>query len=209
MYADAWDSETRPDSHLRLVLQDVVVMCAVVLLLFVVYQDWGRAGVIRQWQGELDRRLDEQWRGGGSTLPGRLHIPALDAHLVVVEGVDPGSLDRAPGHYPATSQPGQAGNAAIAGLRTRGLFRELHRLRDGDAVIFETASSWLTYEVYLVHTVDRADRDALAAVPDHPNGVLTLTTSDRFRDPQHRLVVHAALVEAVDKSAGRPARLDG
>jgi len=40
---------------------------------------------------------------------GRISLPKIGAHYVVVQGTDLDSLRKGPGHYPATSFPGQGG----------------------------------------------------------------------------------------------------
>nr|BFE51490.1 hypothetical protein GCM10017745_49170 [Saccharothrix mutabilis subsp. capreolus] len=172
------DRETRdtrlravPPTDPRHVVQEAALLVAVALLLFLGYQDWGKAATIGDRQSALDRELRARWDGSataGAALPGRLHIPALELRLVVVEGVDRADLDHAPGHYPRSAAPGERGNTAIAGNRTKGLFRDLDELRTGDPMVFETATEWLVYAVHEVRIAHRADADALAPVPDLP-----------------------------------------
>jgi sortase A len=61
---------------------------------------------------------------------------------VVVEGTGGGELRKGPGHYPGTALPGRRGTVAIAGHRvTHGRpFRNLHRVRNGDVVLFRARS---------------------------------------------------------------------
>src|SRR5438067_983335 len=43
----------------------------------------------------------------------RLEIPRLDMSLIVLEGIDNGTLRRGIGHIPGTALPGESGNAGI------------------------------------------------------------------------------------------------
>jgi len=49
---------------------------------------------------------------------GRIKLPTLGRHYVVVQGTDLGTLRKGPGHYPKTVFPGEAGTVAIAGSQT-------------------------------------------------------------------------------------------
>src|SRR5580698_7675771 len=65
---------------------------------------------------------------------GIIAIPKLGVDDVVVQGYGESQLQGGPGHYPSTSLPGQAGNAAIAGHRTTfaAPFYNLNQLDPGD-----------------------------------------------------------------------------
>ncbi len=67
---------------------------------------------------------------------GRIEIPKIGADYVVVEGTDETSLEKGPGHYPATALPGLGQTVAIAGHRTTYLapFRHLDSLSPGDRI---------------------------------------------------------------------------
>jgi Sortase domain len=54
------------------------------------------------------------------TAIGRLYLPRLHLHWVVVEGVALADIRYAPGHYPGTALPGDPGNFAVAGHRLPG-----------------------------------------------------------------------------------------
>jgi sortase A len=65
-----------------------------------------------------------------------LQIPALGLRAVVVEGTTASDLQQGPGLMPATSAPGSAGEAVIAGrkLTFGGVFAHIGELRPGDAI---------------------------------------------------------------------------
>ncbi|SFF04225.1 class E sortase [Blastococcus tunisiensis] len=159
-----------------------------------------------------------------------LHIPRLgaDYERVVVEGTAQVQLAQGPGHYLDTAMPGQEGNFAVAGHRVgRGSpFLDLDRMRPGDAVVVETASTWYVYRVLGDPAtgdfgadpsgipgravVDPAAVDVIAAVPGRATAgptegaYLTLTTCHPKYSAAQRLVVHARLDGAPVSKAAAP-----
>jgi sortase A len=127
---------------------------------------------------------------------GRIRIPSLDRHYVVVQGTDLGTLRKGPGHYPKTSFPGQGGTVAIAGHRTTYLspFRTVDRLRSGQRIVMDMPYGRFTYAVertkvvgpdaiWITHRVRGRERLVLSAC--HP-----------LYSASHRIVVFARLVGA-------------
>lgn len=148
-----------------------------------------------------------------------LHVPRLGEGWVrpVVEGVDAPELAKGVGHYPDTGLPGQVGNFAVAGHRsTNGEpFRDLDRMRPGDAVVVETEGGWYTYVVDAdPFVVLPGDVEVIEPVPGEP-GVqadarrLTMTTCHPRWSSAQRLIVHATLTEERAKPAGPPVALAG
>lgn len=135
---------------------------------------------------------------GGITLPddavARITIPAIDVRAYVVEGTDPASLNKGPGHYPDTPLPGEAGNSAIASHRTMygHAFHDLDQLKPGDEIVTETAARRSTYRVVEVKVVDPTQIDVVAPTTDNR---LTLTTCHPIGSAAQRLVVVAELTD--------------
>jgi len=149
-------------------------------------------------------------------LPGaalaRLHIPRLDRSWVVVEGVAPSDIRLTPGHYPDSQLPGQLGNVAVAGHRMPAVFWDLDLLRDGDALVMETRTSWYVYRVTATRVVLPTAVEVVAPVPGRPGAaptrkMLTLTTCNPKWDNYQRLVVHAEQVREQPRAGARPAEL--
>jgi sortase A len=147
-----------------------------------------------------------------------LHLPTLEDEgpTPVLEGVGADVLTRGAGHYPGTAGPGEVGNFAVAGHRTTHgePFADIDRLGDGDAVVVETASRWLTYVVTGAEIVEPSRGEVLLPVPGRPGAepevaVLTLTTCHPRYSAAQRLVVSAVLAQDRDKAAGPPAALAG
>lgn len=207
-----------------------------VLLLFSAYELFGKTFEINAEQNQLDSTLDQQWAAPGSpaagagadAIPGkgiaRLYIPRLKDHWVVVEGVEPADIKLAPGHYPPhempgyvpkAEQPGQLGNFSVAGHRVVSIFRYLNNVRENDAIIVETRTTWFIYRVEKdPFVVSPRQTSVVAANPDNPGAkpvrkLLTLTTCEPWWDNYNRLIVRAEMVRQQPKSAGRPKELQG
>ena len=109
-------------------------------------------------------------------LIGRLEIPRLLLSVVVVEGVDKTALQRAVGHIPGTSLPGQAGNVGLAGHRDT-FFRPLKDLKINDEILFSTLKGNFKYEVQSLRVVDPNNVGVLASSGEN---VLTMVTCYPF-----------------------------
>lgn len=195
----------------------------VLLLLFVAFQLWGTGLHEAKAQAHLTHQFDELLAsttteaptttkpGTPTTLPpktvakvdiapdigepaGRIEIPKLQVNKIFVQGDSLEQLDRAPGHYPATPFPGQAGNAAIAGHRTTygAPFSNVDKLNPGDKIIVTTIQGRFTYAVQKVFIVQPDDVWVLNPVKGHPN-TLTLTACHPKYDLAQRIVVQANL----------------
>jgi sortase A len=80
---------------------------------------------------------------------GRIVISKIGASYDVVQGTDTASLEKGPGHYPATSFPGLGQTVAIAGHRTTYLapFRHIDALKPGDRILVKMPYGEFTYVV--------------------------------------------------------------
>lgn len=148
------------------------------------YRDWAPARALAH-----EKSLKRQLRG----IVGRLLIPALDLNVMVLEGTDPWTLNRAVGHIERTALPGSAGNVGISAHRD-GYFRNLGRIARGDEISILTPEKTYTYAVESTHIVDPRDIEVLAP-SDQP--VLTLVTCFPFYfvgEAPQRFVVKAQLV---------------
>lgn len=146
-----------------------------------------------------------------------LHIPRLgkDWEWVVVEGVDTDSLNRGPGHFPASALPGAIGNYAVAGHRaTHGEpFADLDQLAEGDKVYVEAADGWFTYRVTWTRITSPSAVELIAPVPGKPGAepevaMMTLVTCHPRWGSSERLIVGAQLIERRTLAAGAPKELD-
>jgi sortase A len=221
---------------------ELLITFGLVLMLFAGYEVWGKAVIIGQHQRDLDRELTQQWAQIPAAPPddphphskakkpakpvapppappgwaiGRLYIPRLHKHWVIVQGVTLKDLTWAPGHYPDSAEPGQIGNFAMAGHRSPAIFWDLDRVTVGDPIVVETRSTWYVYRTVASKIVRPTSVEVIAPVPGHPGArptkaLLTLTTCNPKWDNTQRLIVHAQLVRHVARNGKtRPAELGG
>jgi sortase A len=135
------------------------------------------------------------------TVEGRLEIPRLGVHVMVIEGVDDGDLRLAAGHIPGTALPGEPGNVGIAAHRDT-FFRPLRGIRLNDEISLETPQGVARYRVVSTRVVRPADTQVL-----DPTGhdALTLVTCFPFHYIGHapeRFIVRA---ERQDRPTSRRA----
>lgn len=139
----------------------------------------------------------------------KLRIPAIGVNDVVVEGVTPGQLDIAPGHYPKCRKgidpalctpwdsafPGEDGRVVISGHRTThgAVFWDLDKLRPGDEIITETKWGTFTYVVDRTRIVPASSRQIV--MPGNRAEVVLTTCHPKFSAAQ-RLIVIAGLEDS-------------
>jgi len=129
-----------------------------------------------------------------------LRIERLGLRVPVFEGTDELVLNRGAGWIVGTAKPGDRGNVGIAGHRD-GFFRLLEDLQSGDRVELATPAATLTFAVDAIAIVDPSDVYVLGPAPT-PS--LTLVTCYPFYfvgSAPRRFVVHASIVETVDRTA--------
>lgn len=134
----------------------------------------------------------------------RINIPAINVDQIVVEGVSVEDLRKGPGHYRTTPNPGQAGNAAIAGHRTTygAPFHRVDELNPGDAIFVQTAQGVFEYRVIGFDDPSGEERGYFIVSPSQtevldqkPNeNILTLTACHPKYSARQRIIVQAELV---------------
>ncbi len=207
----------------------LLISAGLITLAFAVFQLWGTGLTESQAQGSLNDELNETLQARelayqeesttdaaapeltGDDVPkigqpfGRIKIPKIGLEKAIVEGVSRDDLRQAPGHYPDTPLPGQAGNASIAGHRTTygQPFHDLDKLVPGDKIEVETLQGSFTYVVE-GHPVDGpegvtevghqivlpTDVDVIA---DKGDNRLTLTACHPKYSARERIIVSAVL----------------
>ncbi|WP_411200853.1 class E sortase [Streptomyces cyaneofuscatus] len=148
-----------------------------------------------------------------------LHIPRFGAgwEWPVLENTEARTLQKGLGHYSGTARPGETGNFAVAGhRRTYGdPFKDLPRLRPGDAVIVNDGTTWFTYRIakepYRTVPTDTAVVDPVPRRSgfEGPGRYLTLTTCEPEWGSSHRLIAWAHLDATRPVSEGKPPDLTG
>lgn len=195
------------------------------LILFAAWQLWGTAIAQHHTQDDLRHQFAARVHAAhpppagftlapvSATLPtvaegspvALLQIPKIGLSQVVVNGTATADLDKGPGHYIGTAQPGQAGNVAIAGHRTThgAPFNRLAELAPGDPIyLTDLAGQRLTYVVAEApYPVSPSNITVLSYFGDDR---LTLTTCNPEFSAAQRLIVVA---EYRPTGATRPAPL--
>ena len=125
---------------------------------------------------------------------GRIELPTLGRHYVVVQGTNDTTLRKGPGHYPGTEFPGQGKTVAIAGHRTTYLapFRTINKLKRGNQILLKMPYGVFTYSVEKTQVVKP---DALWITHDVKGEErLVLSACHPLYSASHRIVVFARLV---------------
>jgi LPXTG-site transpeptidase (sortase) family protein len=124
---------------------------------------------------------------------GRLDVPDASVSVMLLEGTDELTLNRAVGHIKGTARPGETGNVGIAGHRDS-FFRGLQYLEVGDDLSLTTLNGVARYEV---ETLDVVNPDAVEVLAPKGHDALTLVTCYPFYyvgDAPRRFIVHARQV---------------
>ncbi|MFJ6720826.1 class E sortase [Streptomyces sp. NPDC091259] len=220
-------------------LGELLITLGLVLGLFVAYSLWwtnvladrqasARADEVRrQWQrqqppGGAPRQAEP---GALDTQDGIgfLHVPAMDNGEVLVKpGTSPEVLnDGVAGYY---TEPVKAalpweekGNFTLAAHRDGhgAKFHDIDKVKNGDAVVFETRDTWYVYKVFAeLRQTSKYDVDVINPVPKEsgrtaPGHYITLTTCTPVYTSKYRYVVWGELVrtEKVDARRTPPAEL--
>ena len=133
---------------------------------------------------------------------GRIELPKLGQSFDVVQGTDTVSLEKGPGHYPATALPGLGQTVAIAGHRTTYLapFRRINELRPGDQIILSMPYARFTYVVQKTEVVLPT---ALWVTRNVGYERLVLSACHPLYSASHRIIVFARLQEVTPAAATR------
>lgn len=139
---------------------EILVTLGVLVLGFVAYEVFWTDIESAKKQEQVTQDLEQQWQASNprpwklpteGTAFARLYIPQFgsDYAFSVVKGVSDADLEKGPGHYLDTQEPGAAGNFAMAGHRVgRGSpFNDLGSLRSCSSIVVETAGNWNVYRV--------------------------------------------------------------
>ncbi len=111
----------------------------------------------------------------GSPL-GRIEIDAVGVDVMILEGIEEGTLRHAVGHIPGTSLPGQEGNFAIAGHRDT-FFRPLRNIHKDDVITLTTLQGSYRYRVDYTKIVQPEE---VSVLDDSDGAILTLITCYPF-----------------------------
>ena len=130
------------------------------------------------WTETLDGRQEvKPWPWADTWPVGRLSVPRLGIHRIVLAGANGSSLAFGPGHLFQSAKPGESGHIMIAGHRDTH-FQFLKDLRIGDVLELQTnENKTLIYRISDTAIVDENDTSHLS---DNNDRLLTLITCYPF-----------------------------
>jgi LPXTG-site transpeptidase (sortase) family protein len=215
---------------------ELLITAGAVLALFVAYSLWWTNVVADREAHKQANEVRHGWAQGGgagdTSSPrafnskggiGFLHIPAMNnGDVLVKKGTDTATLNQGvAGYYTdpvKSSLPwDKAGNFTLAAHRDGhgAKFHNIHKLKDGDPVVFETKGTWYVYKVFKeLPQTSKYNVNVLLPVPkgsgkSKPGRYLTLTTCTPIFTSEYRYIVWAQLVrtEKVDRNRTLPPEL--
>jgi LPXTG-site transpeptidase (sortase) family protein len=218
------------------VVGELLITAGLVLGLFVVYSLWWTNVVANREADRRSHQVRQDWAEGrgnaGEDRPGPralgdgigfLHVPAMSGDdILVTRGTDPGHLDDGvAGYYTDPVKSAlpwdRSGNFSLAAHRDGhgAKFHGIHRIREGDAIVFESARTWYVYKVYAtLPETSKYNVGVLDPVPKEsgarkPGRYVTLTTCTPVYTSRHRYIVWGELerTEPVDADRTPPREL--
>ncbi|MFD8643979.1 class E sortase [Streptomyces zaomyceticus] len=210
------------------VFGELLITAGVVLGLFVVYSLWWTNVLADRAADKDGAQVRDRWADGPGQLDtkdgiGFLHVPAMNnGEVLVKQGTDSGVLNNGvAGFYtdPIKSALPQdkQGNFTLAAHRDGhgAKFHNIHKLKNGDSIIFESKDTWYVYKVYkTLPETTKYNVDVLQPVPKEsgktePGRFITLTTCTPMYTSDYRYIVWGELerTEKVDRDRTPPAEL--
>nr|WP_328973062.1 class E sortase [Streptomyces sp. NBC_00239] len=212
---------------------ELLITAGLVLGLFVVYSLWWTNVLADRAASERGDAVRATWNSsppaaGPGALDtgdgiGFLHVPAMGGGEVLVKkGTSAEVLnDGVAGYY---TQPlksalpwDRQGNFTLAAHRDGhgAKFHNIHKLRAGDPVVFETRDTWYVYRVFAeLRQTSKYNTEVLAPVPKESGRTkagryITLTTCTPVYTSKYRYIVWGELVrtEKVDAARTPPVEL--
>jgi LPXTG-site transpeptidase (sortase) family protein len=214
------------------VFGELLITAGVILGLFVAYSLWWTNVLADRAAGRESAKVRDQWAGGAPGAPGALdtqdgigflHVPAMgDGEVLVKKGTGTDVLNSGvAGYYtePLKSALPQdkEGNFTLAAHRDGhgAKFHNIHKLKTGDPIVFESKDTWYVYKVYkTLPETTKYNVDVLQPVPEEsgktkPGRYITLTTCTPMYTSDYRYIVWGELerTEKVDAKRTPPAEL--
>ncbi len=177
--------------------------------------------------GKQGDTVRSRWAEGPGALDtkdgiGFLHVPAMDnGEVLVKKGTDPENLNNGiAGYYTDPVKSAlpwdDKGNFTLAAHRDGhgAKFHNIHKLKNGDAVVFETKDTWYVYKVYkTLPETSKFNVEVIQPVPEEsgvkkPGRYITLTTCTPVYTSKYRYIVWGELerTEKVDKDRTKLSR---
>ncbi|MCX4512024.1 class E sortase [Streptomyces sp. NBC_01619] len=210
------------------VFGELLITAGLVLALFVVYSLWWTNVLADREATKQGDRVRDRWAGGPGALDtkdgiGFLHVPAMsNGEVLVKKGTDSKTLNHGVAGYYTTPiksalPSDKQGNFTLAAHRDGhgAKFHNIHKVKTGDSIIFETKDTWYVYKVYKdLKETSKYNVDVLQPVPKEsgktkPGRYITLTTCTPVYTSDYRYIVWGELerTERVDRDRTPPAEL--
>ncbi|MFI8517484.1 class E sortase [Streptomyces sp. NPDC085481] len=211
------------------VFGELLITAGLVLGLFVVYSLWWTNVLADRAADKDGDQVRNHWADSGPGALdtkdgiGFLHVPAMgDDEVLVKKGTDTKTLNNGvAGYYsdPIKSALPQdkQGNFTLAAHRDGhgAKFHNIHKLKTGDPIVFESKDTWYVYKVYkTLPETTKYNVDVLQPVPKEsgktrPGRYITLTTCTPMYTSDYRYIVWGELArtEKVDAQRTPPAEL--
>ncbi|MFB7860790.1 MULTISPECIES: class E sortase [unclassified Streptomyces] len=211
------------------VFGELLITAGLVLGLFVVYSLWWTNVLADRAADKDGDQVREHWAASGPGALdtkdgiGFLHVPAMgDGEVLVKKGTDTEILNNGvAGYYSAPLKSAlpqdKQGNFTLAAHRDGhgAKFHNIHKLKNGDPIVFESKDTWYVYKVYkILPETTKYNVDVLQPIPKEsgrtkPGRYITLTTCTPMYTSDFRYVVWGELArtEKVDAERTLPAEL--
>ncbi|MDG4857598.1 class E sortase [Streptomyces sp. T-3] len=211
------------------VFGELLITAGVILGLFVAYSLWWTNVMADREAKKQGNAVREHWADQGpgdrdlQDGIGFLHVPAMTkGDILVKKGTDPKTLNNGvAGYYtkPVKSDlpEDKLGNFSLAAHRDGhgAKFHNIDKLKNGDAIVFESEDKWYVYKVYAsLPSTSKFNVDVLDKAPKESGKkkagrYITLTTCTPVYTSKYRYVVWGELerVEKVDSERTPPAEL--
>ncbi|MCX4714785.1 class E sortase [Streptomyces virginiae] len=209
-------------------LGEVLITVGLVLGLFVAYSLWWTNVLADRQASARGNEIRRQWQApspeaaGPGALDtqdgvGFLHVPAMrNGEVLVKAGTDPDTLDDGvAGYYTEPVKSAlpwdEKGNFSLAAHRDGhgAKFHNIDKVKNGDAIVFETRDTWYVYKVFAeLRQTSKFNTDVINAVPKDsgkttPGRYITLTTCTPVYTSKYRYIVWGELVRTEKADAKR------
>nr|WP_202508014.1 class E sortase [Streptomyces sp. SID1046] len=209
-------------------LGEVLITVGLVLGLFVAYSLWWTNVLADRQASARGDEIRRQWQApspeaaGPGALDtqdgvGFLHVPAMrNGEVLVKAGTDPDTLDDGvAGYYTEPVKSAlpwdEKGNFSLAAHRDGhgAKFHNIDKVKNGDAIVFETRDTWYVYKVFAeLRQTSKFNTDVINAVPKDsgkttPGRYITLTTCTPVYTSKYRYIVWGELVRTEKADAKR------
>ncbi|MBL3665036.1 class E sortase [Streptomyces sp. M2CJ-2] len=217
-------------------LGELLITVGLLLGLFVVYSLWWTNVLADRAAGQQADKVRDNWAQGPGAGTGAdpasydskdgigfLHVPAMGNDILIEKGTTMEVLnDGVAGYYTdpvkaTLPTSGKKGNFSLAAHRDGhgAKFHDIHKIKEGDPIVFETKDTWYVYKTYaILPETSKYNIEVLSKIPEESGRkkaghYITLTTCTPVYTSTYRYIVWGELVrtEKVDKDRTPPKEL--